>query len=158
MEECKTPPLIYAKLLIPFEVVTSTYLRRNIILFLSTLLTSLSTVFKRTLVYPFFPRLLTWRTILGSASWLLYWFMPMSDKTASLLQIMESQNVTISIAGLPDGREVYLSVLLEVRFVTFTWEFADEIWRNLKGIIKYDNDPCSRSTIHVPSSKYPLKY
>ena len=93
MEECKTPALIYAKLSILFEVVTSTYVRRNIILFLSTL-TSLSTVFKGTLVYPFFPRLLTRRTILGSASWLLYLFMPMSDKTASLLQIMESQNVT----------------------------------------------------------------
>ena len=62
---------------------------------------SLSTAFTCTLVYPFFPGFITWRTILGSVSALLHWFISVSDKTASLLLIMESPNVTHDIDCLP---------------------------------------------------------
>ena len=85
----------------------------------SIITTSLSTVFTCTLVYPFFPRCITWRIILGSASSLLHWFMSVSDKSAALLLIMESLNVTHNIDCLPSWlvRNLFARYLL--RFVLF---------------------------------------
>ena len=87
-------PLTTRKPSIPFGIATSAYVRHKIT-------TSLSTVFTCTLVYPFFPRFITWRTKRGSTSSLLHCFMSVSDETASLLLIMESPNVTHNIDCLP---------------------------------------------------------
>ena len=84
MEECKTlgytlnlsklkiismflsfGPETKRKLSIPFDIATSGYIRHKTA-------TSLSPVFTRTLVYPFFLRFIIWRTILGLAPSLLH--------------------------------------------------------------------------------------